>query len=143
MQPQFTCCVELPFKGFTLIELLVVLLLFSLLAGLAIPRLTTMYESTQAAYERDEVLARLGELGYLAFQHRRDFSLMIYPPDEQEESDEIPLELPEGWQVRAEAPILFFANGACKGGLVYLSHDGQTFEVELEAPFCKPRRVNL
>ena len=26
MQPQFICCVELPFKGFTLIELLVVLL---------------------------------------------------------------------------------------------------------------------
>jgi prepilin-type N-terminal cleavage/methylation domain-containing protein len=131
--------------GFTLIELLVVLLIFSLLVGLAIPRLTTMYERTQAAYERDEVLARLGELGYLAFQQRRDFSLTTYPAEqvsEEEKPDEIPLELPEGWQVRAQAPILFFANGACQGGLVSLIHEEQSFQVKLEPPFCKPRRVN-
>jgi len=140
MQSKFIGRVEAHFEGFTLIELLVVLLLFSLLAGLAIPRLTTMYDSTQAAYERDEVLARLGELGYLAFQQRRDFSLVSYPPDDQEQPDDIPLELPEGWQVRAEAPIRFFANGACQGGLVYLTHEGQTFELELKAPFCKARR---
>jgi general secretion pathway protein G len=65
--------------GYTLLELVVVLLLFSLLAGITIPRLTTMYDSFKNAYERDEVLAHLDSLGYIAFQYAREFDLKTYP----------------------------------------------------------------
>ncbi len=124
--------------GYTLLELVVVLLLFSLLAGLTIPRLTTMYDSFKNAYERDEVLAHLDSLGYIAFQYAREFDLKTYPPKIPNIDDPKRLKLPKGWQVRAKTPIHFFANGVCTGGLVYLHHQGTTYEVVLKAPFCKP-----
>jgi general secretion pathway protein G len=97
-----------------------------------------MYDSLQTAYQRDDVLARLGGLGYLAFKHGRDFDLTAYPPTEST-TDKHPLELPDGWQIRAETPIHFFANGACSGGLVYLNYQGREFGVQLEPPFCEPQ----
>ncbi len=124
--------------GYTLIEIVVVLVIFSLLAGLAVPRLTTMYNSLQTAYQRDEVLARLGGLGYLAFQQSRDFDLTAYPPAEST-TDKHPLELPDGWQLRTETPIHFFANGACSGGVIYLNYQGQEFWAQMEPPFCEPQ----
>ena len=140
--------------GYTLIELLVVLLIFSLLAGLVVPRLKTMYDSLQIAYEREEVLAQLGSLNYLAFQNSREFKLTSYPQltDEEEEESEsanvtdkllttLPqLELPAGWQVQAEIPILFRASGACSGGSVELIYQEQRFRVQLLPPFCQPQR---
>jgi len=125
--------------GYTLIEIVVVLVIFSLLAGLAVPRLTTMYNSVQTAYERDEVLARLGSLGYLAFQQGRDFELINYPAEQSALSPEekLPLELPKGWQVNTEKPIRFFANGVCGGGEVELIYQGREFlKIQLEPPFC-------
>jgi len=133
--------------GYTLLEIVVVLLIFSLLAGLAMPRLTSMYDSVQTAYQRDDVLARLGSLGYLAFQQGRDFELVSYPLEEStleaSATDKSPLELPDGWQVRTERPIRFFANGVCSGGLVYLIYQGREFQVQLHPPFCKPQESKL
>ncbi|MFK5970072.1 MAG: prepilin-type N-terminal cleavage/methylation domain-containing protein [Candidatus Marithrix sp.] len=140
--------------GYTLIELLVVLLIFSLLAGIIFPRLTTMYDSVQVAFERDEVFAHLGELGYLAFRQSRDFTLVNYPTnneidneDKMETSslteDEIPslLKLPEGWKVQVETPILFSSNGVCNGGTIKLQYQQQQFRVKLPPPFCQPEIV--
>ncbi|BAP58146.1 type II secretion system protein [Thioploca ingrica] len=147
-------------KGFTLIELLVVLLIFSLLAGLVVPRLTKMYESWQMSLERDEVLTQLSSLNYLAFQQRIDFTLTHYPPQADTKSDNNksadtksdnnksndtlnpPLELPAGWQIRTEQPIIFRANGACRGGIVYLEYSEYTFTAQLEPPFCRAKLLN-
>ena len=123
--------------GYTLLELIVVLVIFSLLAGLALPRLTTMYDSLKTAYERDEVIARLGGLGYLAFRQGRGFDLTTYPP-ETPTTDQPALELQVDWQVRTQTHIHFFANGVCNGGLVYLYHQGKSFQVQLAPPFCEP-----
>ncbi|MDM8568999.1 prepilin-type N-terminal cleavage/methylation domain-containing protein [Thiotrichales bacterium HSG1] len=137
--------------GYSLLELLVVLLIFSLLAGLTIPRLATMYDSVQVAFERDEVLNSLGELGYLAYRQSHDFVLTNYPPlsvpkDESKEdinNDYIQLlELPEGWKVLVKTPILFRANGICNGGTLQLQYQQQIFQVQLNPPFCKPELVN-
>jgi general secretion pathway protein G len=137
-------------KGFTLIELLVVLLIFSLLAGLVVPRLTRMYASWQMASERDEVLAQLSSLNYLAFQQRVDFTLTHYPPQLGPELDnqsddaiiKLPLKLPDHWQIRTEQPIIFHANGACSGGIVYLEYLEHTFTAQLEPPFCRAKLLN-
>ncbi|EDN68910.1 hypothetical protein BGP_1299 [Beggiatoa sp. PS] len=51
----------------------------------------------------------------------------------------IPLELPEGWHVRAKRPILFRANGACSGGIVYLYYQQQKYRIQLIPPFCEPK----
>jgi general secretion pathway protein G len=136
-------------KGFTLIELLVVLLIFSLLAGLVVPRLTKMYASWQMTLERDEVLAQLSSLNYLAFQQRINFTLTHYPPQSDTKSDNKsddalnpPLELPAGWQISTEQPIIFRANGACRGGTVYLKYSEYTVTAQLEPPFCRAKLLN-
>jgi len=122
--------------GFTLIELMIVLFIVALLAGMIAPRLITFYDSVQAAYERDEVLSHLNELAYQAFQQSRDFTLTTYPSIEK-----IPLELPAGWQLVAEKPIKFRANGACTGGKITLQYREQLFYLWFEPPFCHLRKL--
>ncbi len=139
-------------NGYTLLELLVVMLIFSLLAGVTIPRLTTMYDSVQTAFERDEVFARLGELGYLSFRQSRDFTLTDYPPIYEndpytlEEIKPVPKlptnwKLPKDWQIRVDAPILFRANGACNGGILQLQYQQQKIKIQLKPPFCQPEII--
>lgn len=122
-------------KGYTLLELLIVLLIISLVTALIMPRLFNMYSRWQAAYERDDVFARVGSLGYLAFQRGIDFDLTRWPAATGEQ---IPLELPVGWSLTTQAPIHFFANGACSGGTVFLHYQAQSFQLTLQPPFCRP-----
>jgi len=155
-------------SAYTLVELLVVLLIFSLLSGIAVPRLITLYDSMQSAYERDEILSRISSLNYQAFKQGKKFKLTQYPIEKQEivaleesaETDtneeeieyletseesvkvieiveDVPLELPEGWTLRTESPILFRANGVCSGGMIYLQYEQAEFPVKLTPPFCR------
>lgn len=125
-------------QGFTLLELLVVLFLLSLLTGLTLPYLAKVYDSVQFAYEREEVLMQLSRLSYLAFREHRDFKLVNYPP--QSKDDNPPsLEWPKGWQITSEAPIDFFANGVCQGGIVQIQYQEKTFKAQLIAPFCQAK----
>jgi len=135
--------------GYTLLELLVVIFIFSLLSALVIPRLTTVYQSFQLAYIRDDIITQIGSLGYQAFQQGQTLKLMHYPPsaienmDSEEEIEEqqiLPLELPSGWQIQTETPIFFQANGVCRGGTVFLHHQENVFRLLLEPPFCQPKR---
>lgn len=156
-----------PSFGYTLLELLIVLLIFSLLAGLTLPRLTSMYGGMQRAYERDEILAQLAGLNYVAFQQGREIELTTFPPtqikpntenNELREVDEIPqkeknyqtspigksdnyLNLPTGWQVKTKSPIIFFTNGACSGGEIILTYQAEqplAMKVKMNPPFCQP-----
>lgn len=121
-------------RGFTLLELMIVLFIVALLAGMVAPRLITFYDSVQAAYERDEVFSRLNELAYQAFQRTQDFTLTTYPAPEKN-----PLELPQGWQLVAEKPIKFRANGACSGGNITLQYHQQLYHLTFNPPFCHLR----
>lgn len=137
-------------RGYTLLELLVVLLIFSLLSALVIPRLTAVYHSFQLAFIRDEIIAQIGSLGYQAFQQGQNLKLIRYPPnaienvdsdeEEIEEQPPLPLELPDGWQIHTETPIIFQANGVCLGGTVFVHYQEHIFRLLLEPPFCQPKR---
>jgi prepilin-type N-terminal cleavage/methylation domain-containing protein len=122
--------------GFTLLELMIVLFIVALLSGMIAPRLLTWYDSLQAAYERDDVLARLNELAYQAFQKSQDFTLTAYPTTEK-----IPLELPQGWQLVAEQPIKFRANGACTGGKITLQFREYVYHLAFIPPFCALQKI--
>lgn len=124
-------------NGYTLLELLIVLFIISLVTALIMPRLVNMYSRWQAAYERDEVFARLGGLGYLAYQQGNSFDLTQWPLPA--DAEQIPLDLPLGWSLTTQAPIHFFAHGACSGGSVFLQYqEEQSFQLELHPPFCQP-----
>lgn len=121
--------------GYTLLEMLIVMLLLGLLTGLAIPRLSALYDSMVAAYQRDDVIAQLNTLPYRSFQKRREFILQgVYPPADGQDSR---LQLPEGWQIRAETPLYYRSNGVCEGGEVSLLYRGRLETIRLEAPFCQ------
>lgn len=125
-------------EGYTLIEIVLVLFIVGLLSGLAVPRLTTIYDNLQVAFTRDEIFAQLSHLSYQAFHQARDLTLTTYPLQKQENTqDSLPLELPVGWQIQAKEPILFHANGVCTGGTVYLYYQNLEFRVQLTPPFCQ------
>ncbi len=144
-------------SGFTLMELLVVLFILSLLSALVMPRLSTLFARVDAAFARDEVLARINALGYQAQRRGRGFRLQHYPPIRSRSddrsfidipaetpqtaapADEIPLQLPDGWRISSSKPIDFFSNGACSGGELLLSFQNTQYRLTLTAPFCQAR----
>lgn len=123
-------------RGFTLLEILVVIALLGLMTGLALPRLDRLFDSLRFAFERDDVVQAIGELPFIAFQQGRAFSFTRYPP--QEGDDDLPLNLPEGWTVHADQPIVYRANGVCGGGVVTFTYAGRSSVGTLAAPLCQP-----
>lgn len=119
-------------KGYTLLEILMVISLIGLMAGLAMPRLTTIYNSVQWANERDDVLRRISELGFSAFREGRAFELKHYPGSE--DSEKLPLELPAGWTIEANSAIRYKANGVCLGGRMRLNYGERSLMVHLYPP---------
>jgi general secretion pathway protein G len=119
-----------------LIELVVVLLIIGLLSGLAMPRLATLYTRFQFSLEQEEMITRISQLGYQAFQKASDLKLVSYPPP-PESTESSPLELPVGWRLKTDQPILFRSNGSCSGGTVYLIYQDQEIVLKLNPPFCQ------
>ncbi len=126
---------SIPKPGYTLLEILVVIAMIGLMAGIALPRLTSIHTSVQWASERDDVMRRIAGLGFSAFREGRDFELKRYP---SEASEKIPLELPLGWTAEADPPIQYKANGVCLGGKLHLKYGERSIVVHMRAPKCRP-----
>ena len=131
--------------GFTLLEMLVVLVLAGALVALAFPNLQRLYGSVARNTERAHILDQLAALGRDAIAYR----LAYFLPDPVREDNGLgaasgaefqpyPLELPEGWRLRVDAPVHVRANGVCLGGAVTLLHrDVPPTRLTLEAPLCR------
>jgi prepilin-type N-terminal cleavage/methylation domain-containing protein len=120
--------------GFTLIEVLVVLVIVSLLAGVALPRLYLISQRYTIASDRDSLLTDIGNLGYSAYSAGRALELAA-----SADAKDHAVKVPPGWRVEVPKPIRFGFNGICSGGTMVLqAPDGVRESYQLNAPACKP-----
>lgn len=155
---------EAPAAGVTLLELVVVLALLGLLAALALPNLQRLYEGFARTTERDRILEQFAGLGREAMLRGRTYLILGDSPQWAEgqacparrasglDADPLgmscgsgladgyalhELDLPEGWEVRLNRPLVIRANGVCLGAQLRLIHRGKTVaQVPLIAPHC-------
>lgn len=124
--------------GYSIFEVMAVLLLMALLAGVAIPRLTTMHRAFKWSHERDEVIQCIERLGFIAFNERRRLVLKSYP---SEVPADFPLELPDGWTLKADPPVIYNAKGVCLGGQLQLKHNNRVVFLRAKPPLGILERI--
>ena len=136
-----------PRAGFTLLELLVVLAILGLATAIALPNLQRLYASAIQASERDYVLDQVAALGREAMLHGRAYVVFgnAPPPDPAETTryadyEPYVVDVPDGWRLALDRPLVVLANGVCLGGALTLSHaeaEAATVRVELAPPYCR------
>lgn len=119
--------------GFTLLEMLVVLVILASVAGIATPRLSSLYDSSRAAAERDDVLDQIRGLAHQAWSKGETITFSGWPNGEGAEY----LALPEGWQVAPAQPLKFLPSGVCLGGELALTRAERFYQYRLRAPYCE------
>ncbi len=147
MRTSDTCRKEArrPRRGFTLLELLVVLAVLGLATALAMPNLQRLYAAATQASERDYVLDQFSALGREAMLRGRAYVVFgnAPPPDPAEAARYADYEIyvvdvPEGWRLGLDRPLVVLANGVCLGGALTLSHEeAAAVRVELAPPYCR------
>ena len=122
--------------GFTLLEMMVVLVLMALAVGMVLPRLDVLVDGFGAASERETVIEAVASLGLVARSQGRRIQF-------QGQLDELPGEIPSGWQVIAEGQgIVFHPSGACEGGQVRVLGRGREFVYNLAPPRCRATLID-
>ena len=150
-------------QGFTLLELVVVLLLLALVTAIAVPNLGRLYEGVVRSTERDYILDQFTGLGRRAMQQGRTYVIFGTggsPPAGPAEpggagrrpGDPEPalgpaarpghephvIDLPEGWEISLDEPLVIRANGVCLGAELTLRHRGAVnLRIRLEPPYCR------
>ena len=132
--------------GFTLLELIVVLALVGLVTVLAVPNLERLYEGFTRKAEQGRILNRIAGLGREAMLRGRAYA--VYGTGDNGDGagtgwqvsgfEPFDLDVPNGWEVSLDRPLLVRANGVCLGATVTLVHQGvSAAHIVLEAPYCR------
>lgn len=119
-------------RGFTLLELVVVLALLGLAVALVAPAGFRTIETWRRATEVDGVLERLSGLPETARQEGKALTFPAGPLPAEQLGD-----LPEGWVVRLDDPLVIHPNGACLGSRGALVNGGYSRAFRMDAPFCR------
>ena len=124
-------------NGYTLLEMLVVMLLIGLIAGLVLPNLSKLYDSGILAYERNNLLRSLSAISYHVYRQGQAIRLGVPAKTEDANARQPIVELPEGWVISADEPIVYRDNGVCLGGELTLIKNSLVQHIRLIPPFCQ------
>ncbi len=124
-------------RGFTLLEIVVALAIMALAMAMVAPASFRMIGAWQEASDVSRVLKRVASLPISARQSGRTLRLDEETPQEQMS---VLLDLPDGWRVEFEQPLVVHANGACAGAEARLVTMRQNIPLQIHAPFCRPER---
>lgn len=122
-------------SGFTLLELLVVLVLMGLLASVVLPRMSLLYEKTMASFELEDIRLALARIPLQTYLSNSSYELKELPSLDK---TLMPIQIPDGWRVTAEHPIIYQSNGICLGGVVSAQYGNVQYQLVLNAPRCIP-----
>ena len=142
-------------------------MLVGLVATLALPNLERLQGAVTASTERDYILDQLAGLGREAMLKRRAYVVFGSGGEQQAgvpgtagESaaagsrrpygdpagdgfgtrghERYPIDLPDGWAIRLDEPLVVYANGLCLGAGVTLYHQGaEDVRLVLDPPYCR------
>lgn len=126
-----------PPRGYTLLELMVVMALLALATAMAAPAGYRMIGSWMEADRVDAVMKALASLPL----RQRDEGRELHIPAEDADAAAALAALPEGWELQLDEPLTVAANGACSGSRGALFTNRQVVDFQLEAPFCRVRRL--
>lgn len=123
--------------GYTLLEMVVVISLIALATALVGPASFRMIQTWRDASDVERVIAELAAVSVRARNEGREWQLL---PDDPETVSRA-VELPEGWTLQMNSPLLVRANGACNGATAVLATGRQTIPLRVEPPYCRTRRA--
>jgi prepilin-type N-terminal cleavage/methylation domain-containing protein len=125
-------------RGFTLIELVVALAVIGLILTISLPRLSGWLDRFGFSSKEQRVHDSLAGLADTA--RRAGRSVYLRSSDRSANAaDSAAIELPNGWTLTVEPPILFRYDGVCTGGTARVTVPEGELKYRLDPPFCHPQ----
>jgi type II secretory pathway pseudopilin PulG len=121
-----------------LIELVVALAVVGLMLTFTLPKMAGWLDRVGFSDKQQQVEDSLAGLGEKARRSGHTILLRSSDPS-MDATNAAPIELPRGWTLTVEPPIVFKYDGLCMGGTVRLSFPGGEKTYRFAPPFCRPQ----
>jgi prepilin-type N-terminal cleavage/methylation domain-containing protein len=124
--------------GFTLIELVVALAVVGLILTVTLPRMSGWLDRFGFASKEQRVHDSLAGLAETARRAGRTVYLRSSGKSTKA-ADSAVIELPSGWTLTVESPIIFRYDGVCTGGTARVTFPEGELSYRFDPPFCHPQ----